>query len=289
VTWDKVHTIIPEIDANSYKGFGGDAYSIDAKGDTIAIVVGGFDVDVVLIKSIDNGNTWTKTIVKYFPIPLFDEPTMLSDVDNDGIADTIVTNDASVHVTLDNQGKAHVFYGNMRMLNDDLTDGGVSYFPGTDGLMYWNESFGPSTASVSTPVMIAAAMDIDSDGILNVTDWGTYQLSLTSMPTAGVDAAGNLYVTYSSIYEGTAENGAPGDGKSYRHTYIMRSNDGGMSWCMPADITDPGPVPNDFIEGVVLELSPDEIKSADAYETEDYKRIEVRLESGKTSWVYVAV
>ena len=46
---------------------------------------------------------------------------------------------------------------------------------------------------------------------------------------------------------------------------------------------------NDFIEGVVLELSPDEIKSADAYETEDYKRIEVRLGSGKTSWVYVAV
>jgi hypothetical protein len=249
VTWDKLHTVIPQIDNTSYLGFGGDSYSIDAKGDTIAIVAGGFDVDVVLIKSIDNGATWTKTIVNYFPIPLFDEPTMLSDIDADGIADTLETNDASVHVMLDHQGKAHVWFGRMRMLNDDTSDGGVSYFPGTDGLMYWNESMGASSATVSTPVMIAAAEDIDADGTLNVTAWGTFQVSLTSMPTAGIDAAGNIYLTYSSIYEGNAENGAPGDGKSYRHTYVMRSNDGGLSWCPPHDVTDPGGV-IDLTEGV---------------------------------------
>jgi hypothetical protein len=251
VTWDKIHTVIPQIDAASYLGFGGDSYSIDAKGDTIAIVVGGFDVDVVLIKSIDNGETWTKTIVNYFPIPLFDEANMLSDVDSDGIADTIRTNDASVHVLLDNQGKAHVWFGNMRMLNDDMTDGGVSYFPGTDGLMYWNESFGASSASVSTPVMIAAAADIDMDGILNVADWGTYQVSLASFPSAGIDADGNIYLAYAGIYEGNAENGAPADGKSYRHTYLMRSNDGGLTWCPPVDVTDPpGPTQQDYVEGV---------------------------------------
>jgi hypothetical protein len=255
-SWDKLHTIIPEIDVNSYLGFGGDAYSIDAKGDTIAIVIGGFDIDVVLIKSLDNGETWTKTIVNYFPIPLFDEPTMLSDVNNDGLADTLETNDASVHVLLDNQGKAHVFYGRMRMLNDDLTDAGVSYFPGTDGLMYWNESMGASTASVSTPVMIAAAEDIDMDGELLVADWGTYQVSLTSMPTAGVDAAGRIYLAYSSIYEGNAENGTPGDGKSFRHTYVMRSDDGGLTWCTPHDISDPGGV-IDLTEGVYPAMARD--------------------------------
>jgi hypothetical protein len=256
VTWDKLHTVIPEIDAASYLGFGGDSYSIDARGDTIAIVAGGFDIDVVLIKSVDNGTTWTKTIVKYFPIPLFDEPNMLSDVDSDGIADTIETNDASVHVLLDNAGKAHVWYGRMRMLNDDLSDGGVSYFPGTDGLMYWNETMGPSTASVSTPVMIAAAADIDMDGILTVSDWGTYQVSLSSFPSAGIDAAGRIYLAYAGIYEGNAENGTPGDGKSYRHTYVMRSDDGGMTWCPPQDVTDPpGPTQQDFIEGVYGSLA----------------------------------
>jgi hypothetical protein len=249
VTWDKLHTVIPQIDVNSYLGFGGDSYSIDANGDVIAIVAGGFDVDVVLIKSLDNGETWTKTIVNYFPIPLFDYTTTTSDIDGDGTADTLESNDASVHVMLDNQNKAHVWFGRMRILHDDISATGVSYFPGTDGLMYWNESMGASTATTSTPVMIAAAEDIDMDGVLNVTDWGTYQVSLTSMASSGIDAAGNLYVSYSSIYEGNAENGAPGDGKSYRHTYVMRSNDGGMNWCPPQDITDPGGL-IDLTEGV---------------------------------------
>lgn len=235
VTWDKVRTIIPALDSSNYLGFGGDSYAIDVKGDTVAIVVGGFDIDVALVKSIDNGNTWTKTIIKQFPIPLFDEPTMLSDVDGDNIADTIETNDASLAVVLDAQGKAHVFYGAMRMLNDDTSDGGVSYFPGTDGLMYWNENMG-----ATPPKMIAAAVDIDGDQVLNVADWGTYQTSLTSHPNAGIDAQGRIYLAYSSIFEGAAENGSPGDGKSYRHTYLLRSSDGGATWCGPMDITDPG-------------------------------------------------
>ena len=46
---------------------------------------------------------------------------------------------------------------------------------------------------------------------------------------------------------------------------------------------------NDFVDGVVLELIQGEIIRADTYETEDYQRIEVKLGSGKISWVYVAV
>jgi len=46
---------------------------------------------------------------------------------------------------------------------------------------------------------------------------------------------------------------------------------------------------NDFIKGVVLELTEEELLIADEYETEDYKRINAVLESGKESWVYVAV
>ena len=46
---------------------------------------------------------------------------------------------------------------------------------------------------------------------------------------------------------------------------------------------------NDFIKGTVLELTEQELKMADGYETEDYKRISVVLDSGRESWVYVAV
>ena len=44
----------------------------------------------------------------------------------------------------------------------------------------------------------------------------------------------------------------------------------------------------DFIEGIALEVLMEEVLRADEYETEDYKRIKVRLASGRESWVYIA-
>ncbi len=243
ITWDKYHTVIPEIDSSHYLGFGGDSYAIDAKGDTIAIVAGGFDVDVVLIKSVDNGDTWTRTIVKHFPFAMYDATSMNTDINNDGVGDTIETNDASVAVLLDNQGKAHVWYGRMKVV-EEPGEAGLSYFPGTDGLNYWNES-------MTFPGTCASAIDINGDGQLNVTEWGTYQISLSSMPSAGIDDFGNIYLSYGSIYEGIAEGGDPGVGKSYRHTYLKRSSDGGLTWCGPINVTDPeGTNHQDFTEGV---------------------------------------
>ncbi|MCC6725785.1 MAG: gamma-glutamylcyclotransferase [Saprospiraceae bacterium] len=45
---------------------------------------------------------------------------------------------------------------------------------------------------------------------------------------------------------------------------------------------------SDFIEGVVFEISEAELLMADSYEVDDYKRVDVVLESGKLAWVYVA-
>lgn len=243
-SWDINRSVIPQIDASNYYHFNGDDYDVDVKGDTVAIVAGGLDVDVVLLKSVDGGTTWAKTVIKQFPIPMFDATTMISDVDGDGTADTVNTNDGSLQVLLDDNGMAHVWYGNMRMINQSPSStGAVSYFPGTDGLMYWNESMGSSPA-----VMIAAALDLDGDGTLNVTAFGTYYVSLTSMPSASIDASGNIYLSYASIYEGLSDDGTVGGGKSYRHTYLMRSSDHGATWCDPMDITDP--FASDYVEGV---------------------------------------
>jgi gamma-glutamylcyclotransferase (GGCT)/AIG2-like uncharacterized protein YtfP len=43
----------------------------------------------------------------------------------------------------------------------------------------------------------------------------------------------------------------------------------------------------DIIEGLVLSVSLNELEITDEYETNDYKRIQVTLQSGKASWVYV--
>ncbi len=43
----------------------------------------------------------------------------------------------------------------------------------------------------------------------------------------------------------------------------------------------------DRVNGMVFEISAEELKHADHYEVSDYKRIEVRLTSGISAWVYV--
>ncbi len=41
-----------------------------------------------------------------------------------------------------------------------------------------------------------------------------------------------------------------------------------------------------IVEGRVIEISESELKSIDIYETEAYRRIKVKLQSGAEAWVY---
>jgi len=43
----------------------------------------------------------------------------------------------------------------------------------------------------------------------------------------------------------------------------------------------------DVVDGMVFEISADELKRTDEYEVDDYKRVQVSLESGKKAWVYI--
>jgi gamma-glutamylcyclotransferase (GGCT)/AIG2-like uncharacterized protein YtfP len=45
--------------------------------------------------------------------------------------------------------------------------------------------------------------------------------------------------------------------------------------------------PKDEVSGTVFEITEAELAAADAYEVSDYRRISVRLKSGRTAWVYV--
>ncbi|MBB2941091.1 gamma-glutamylcyclotransferase (GGCT)/AIG2-like uncharacterized protein YtfP [Actinoplanes lutulentus] len=46
--------------------------------------------------------------------------------------------------------------------------------------------------------------------------------------------------------------------------------------------------PGDEVAGAVLELTDDELRAADDYEVDDYRRVEAPLASGGTAWVYAA-
>ena len=45
--------------------------------------------------------------------------------------------------------------------------------------------------------------------------------------------------------------------------------------------------PADSVAGKVFEVTKEELDAADRYEVADYKRVSVRLSSGKEAWVYI--
>jgi gamma-glutamylcyclotransferase (GGCT)/AIG2-like uncharacterized protein YtfP len=45
--------------------------------------------------------------------------------------------------------------------------------------------------------------------------------------------------------------------------------------------------PGSAVEGTVFSITADELRAADEYEVDDYRRVLVPLRSGKRAWVYV--
>lgn len=222
--WDISHSLLTGMTSSDYLQFSADDYDwANSMGDTIAFVVGGMFQDVFLMKSTDNGSTWTKTVVHQFHTPLFEE-------EHDIILDTVVSNDGTVSTILDANGMAHVFFGGVPIMNDDTTDGQFSYFGNQSILYYWNENYGSNP-----PDSIAGMVDRDGDMFAAVADLGLvsngYTTSLASMPSAGIDENGVIYLVYNAVCENLTDGN-----HHYRHIYITKSNDGGVSWTPAIDL-----------------------------------------------------
>ena len=138
----------------------------------------------------------------------------------------------------------------MKYADDNLTDAGSTWFPFTNGIAYWNESFGPDTTPPTIHVgdsslwysdmmnnhWITMAPDINGDGVVAGVDssggYAIYYASQASMPNAGFDSTGNIWLSFSAYTE-TVDNGS----QVYRHLYVTRSEDGGNTWSCPSDVT----------------------------------------------------
>ena len=249
LTWDISGPVLPDVDSLGYSGWSADAYAIDAKESTVAICHGQIDEDWAIWKSTDNGTTWTKTIIMDFPFIKYQAGTMMTDVDLDGIADTVLTVDHKVAVLIDNNGMVHCWAGALFINDPGITDS-LSVFLDTDGLFYWNESMGSNP-----PVIIANTPDIDGDGQLTfATDYVPRYGNggQCSQPDAGIDASGNIYVSFVAPKENTSSgNPTPGD-FSFRNVWIIGSNDGGSTWGQPGLTPFGG---SDFDEAVFPSMS----------------------------------
>jgi hypothetical protein len=248
-TWEIQNVQFPNTDTNYSYGYGGDSYHFaNPRGNTLAFIYGDDWSDMFLMKSTDNGATWTKTVIFQHPYPKFKESTTL-------VLDTPAVADGFVNCAIAPDGKVHVTFGCMRVLNDDLTDQQTSWFPYTDGLGYWNEDM-PAITNMNVDTLYAHnqligwTQDLNgNDTIFEFVGYGLYYCSVTSMPTMAIDDDGAIYVFFTSMMEGL-DNGS----QNYRHIYVRRSNNNGATWSDFVDIT--GSIIHNFDECVFPSVSP---------------------------------
>ena len=126
-TWDKNNYIIPGTTSADYTNFGADLYNwADPHGDTLAFTVGDSWQDQFLMKSNDNGTTWTKTVIYHSPYNL-----------GGTSAGWFYCPDGTSAISLDNAGIAHVVFG---LQYDSGTSAAAYYNILTQGIAYWNEN-----------------------------------------------------------------------------------------------------------------------------------------------------
>ena len=230
LTWDHQDVLLDEINSNYYFGFSGDTYEIQTQGNNVAFLVGDEWTDLVLMKSSDNGDTWTKTVIWEHPYPFYDPGASIP-------TDTFYNVDGSHTLAFDQSGKIHVAFG----INRAYSDGsGTFLFPSVDGIGYWNEDrptfssnlnalspYGdPGSELIPDYSLIGWSPDINGNGQLDVLDdWGTYYRGFSSMPQLVIDEMNDIFLVYSSVTEGY-DNGL----QNYRHLWARGSSDDGQSW-----------------------------------------------------------
>ncbi|GAB4322748.1 MAG: hypothetical protein Kow00127_15390 [Bacteroidales bacterium] len=229
VSWDPENHFFDELGPSNYYNIGGDVYEwAEPKNGILAFLVGDPWVGLVLMKSLDDGDSWEKTTIWECPFPL-----------NNGtqLTDTFYCADGSHHLAIDNSGKIHVVFGINRAYGDE---GGQYWFPGVDGVGYWNEDmptfssdinalnpYGhPDSELIEDVNLIGWSQDVNGNGELDLLDdWGTYYLGLSSMVQIAIDDMNEVFVLFSSVTEGfdnTVQN--------YRHVWARSSVDGGVTW-----------------------------------------------------------
>ena len=239
-TWDINNLVIPGTGADSYLQISADQYVwAEPRANTLAFVVGSPWIDLFLMKSTDNGDTWTKTVIWEHPYPFFDFASTLT-------TDTIWAPE-SISVALDYAGKAHVAFGIGRVAHPEATTT-YSFWPYTDGIGYWNEDMPPFTNEnqhkalctsagflVENVNLIGWMQDMNADGTITLIDPPySYnpQIGNSTMPSITVDENNAVLVAYASSMENLDNTIF-----NYKHIWMRGSPDGGATWRNFLDVT----------------------------------------------------
>lgn len=204
--------------SSEYLAFGGDAYAwAEPQGNTIAFTTGDSWYDQFLMKSTDNGATWTKTLIWSCPWNLW------AGGDSTGV---FYCPDGCSQVALDPTGKAHIVFG-LQRANGDAA-GSKYWYPYTDGLIYWNEDM-PELPQELDPDTLWAHGNyigwVPDTMIYYNGDLAYYYNSLSSFPTLVIDNNNFIFVVWASVINSLDPNNY-----LFRHLFARASIDGGLTW-----------------------------------------------------------
>jgi hypothetical protein len=231
LTWDKVDYIIPGLDQTKFAQLTSDSYAIDAKDDIVAVALCDSWNDAMLFKSEDGGDTWNDPLtILDFPLEKYisDTPYTVDDIggeDPNGPSSTtdleIFTSDGNVSLLIDNAGFTHIWVGRMYVVDTDFATAGRSFYPGMNGLMYWNE------LTPDDLFLVAGAPDLNNNDTLDITGTITNMGSnISSQATSAISINDTFYVAYSATIEGLVD----GNNDALRHVLLIKSGDYGASW-----------------------------------------------------------
>jgi hypothetical protein len=238
-TWPISHITLPGYDSTRYNSGGGDQYSIDARGNVVAIVTTDILEDLAYWKSTDYGLTFTKVIIDSFKYAPYTSKTLM--------LDTPFTQDGTSTVVVDKGGNVHVAWGISRAFDDDTTNETYSFYPGTAGIGYWNEI----DQNIEV-IAVGSDLDLNNDGILTFAQGNIANLSggnlptgvnhvartgntsIMTMPSMGMDKNGRIFVSFSCVNEQAIDQIWS---LNLRDAYIVMSQDTGKTWADPLNVT----------------------------------------------------
>ncbi|MCX6245687.1 MAG: T9SS type A sorting domain-containing protein [Bacteroidetes bacterium] len=224
-----------DLTSTNYTAFGSDTYCwAEPRGDTLAFTLGSGFYDQLLLKSTDNGATWTKTVIWHSLYNL-----------GGSSPGWFYAPDGTSAITLDGRGMAHVVFG---LTYDSGTNTSWYYNIMAQGVVYWNESQ-PTLRQDLDPDSLFASGNlvgwVQDTNVFNlpanqISYWGK---SLTSFPNLVWDSCKSATENYERLY--VIFSGATSllDANNYnlRHIYGRGAylSQTGLSWLADtlADIT----------------------------------------------------
>ncbi|MEZ5083609.1 MAG: T9SS type A sorting domain-containing protein [Bacteroidales bacterium] len=240
-TWDVLHH---NFDFNNdYFGFSElSLVFAEPKENTLAFAIGDYFTDLILVKSLDGGDTWQETIIWEHPYPYLEFGTT--------VTDTFWANTGSMDIALDLELRANVVFSLCHI--QSLSDSIWYNDPWADGIVYWNEDMDvfsnninalnpqdqPDSELYEDYNLIGWIQDLNGNGEPDFLPFDNDNpafypsLGLSTMPTLYIDPYNGIFVIWSSLTE-TFNNG----NNDYRHIWARHGNFDNSTWGNFVDFT----------------------------------------------------